>query len=91
MNISLLAQMLSNQMGRPVVDRTGLTGNFDVELHWSLVSSAPLRANPEAAQPTDAGPSIFTALEEQLGLKLEPAKAPVDYLVIDHVERPQPD
>jgi len=90
MPLSLLMQMLSNQTGQQVVDRTGLTGPFDVELHWSS-SSGPLRASPDSGQAGDNGPSIFTAVEEQLGLKLEPTKAPVDYLVIDHVERPEPD
>jgi uncharacterized protein (TIGR03435 family) len=86
-----LLQMLSNQTGRQVIDRTGLAGAFDVDLRWSLASSGPLRTSPDAPQATDNGPSLFTAVEEQLGLKLEPTKAPADYLVIDHVERPEPD
>jgi uncharacterized protein (TIGR03435 family) len=91
MSLSLLVQMLSNQTGRQVVDQTGLTGNFDVELLWSRASSGPLRATPDPAPPASDGPSIFTAVEEQLGLRLQSVKVPVDYLVIDHVERPQPD
>ena len=59
-----------------IIDKTGLTGKYDVELTW-----AP---NNEP----DAGPSIFTAIQEQLGLKLESSKAPVDVVVIDHLERP---
>jgi uncharacterized protein (TIGR03435 family) len=66
--------------GRPVVDRTGLSGRFDFTLTWA----------PEGSTDTDA-PSIFTALQEQLGLKLEPTTGPVDVLVIDSVERPTPD
>jgi uncharacterized protein (TIGR03435 family) len=66
--------------GRPVVDRTGLSGRFDFTLTWA----------PEGSTDTDA-PSIFTALHEQLGLKLEPTTGPVDVLVIDSVERPTPD
>jgi len=66
--------------GRPVVDRTGLTGRFDFTLTWA----------PEGTTDTDA-PSIFTALQEQLGLKLEPATGPVDVLVVDSVERPSPE
>jgi len=70
---------LSNLAGRTVVDKTGLTGNYDIDLKWT----------PDDQQGTpDAGPTLFTAMEEQLGLKLIPAKGPVDTLVIDHVERP---
>jgi uncharacterized protein (TIGR03435 family) len=58
------------------VDKTGLTGVFDAELVWS---------------DSEAGPSLFTAIQEQLGLKLEAQRGPVDVLVIDHVERPTPD
>jgi uncharacterized protein (TIGR03435 family) len=61
--------------GRPVFERTGLKGRFDVDLEW-------------APNPTDDGPSLFTAVQEQLGLKLEPAKAPLDVLIIEHAERP---
>jgi uncharacterized protein (TIGR03435 family) len=69
----------SNLVGRTVVDKTGLTGNYDIDLKWT----------PDDQQATpDAGPTLFTAFEEQLGLKLEPAKGPVDSLVIDHVEKP---
>jgi uncharacterized protein (TIGR03435 family) len=69
----------SNLVGRTVVDKTGLIGNYSFDLKWT----------PDDQQGTpDAGPTLFTALEEQLGLKLEPAKGPVDSLVIDHVEKP---
>jgi uncharacterized protein (TIGR03435 family) len=69
----------SNVVGRTVVDKTGLIGNYDFNLKWT----------PDDQQGTpDAGPTLFTALEEQLGLKLEPAKGPVDTLVVDHVEKP---
>ena len=68
-----------NVAGRAVVDKTGLIGNYDVDLKWT----------PDGQQGTpDSGPTLFTALEEQLGLKLEPAKGPVNTLVIDHVEKP---
>lgn len=90
MPMSMLVQMLSNQTGRQVVDHTGITGNVDVDLHWSLQASA-LRASPDAASPAaqDDGPSVFTAVQEQLGLKLENTKALVDRLIIDHLERPE--
>lgn len=70
---------LSDLLSRNVVDRSGLNGNYDIDLKWT----------PDDQQGTpDAGPTLFTALEEQLGLKLVPAKGPVETLVIDHVERP---
>jgi uncharacterized protein (TIGR03435 family) len=81
MSIADLARSLSmsNEAGRAVVDKTGLTGNYEIDLKWT----------PDDQQGTpDAGSTLFTALEEQLGLKLEPAKGPVDTLVIDHVEKP---
>jgi uncharacterized protein (TIGR03435 family) len=77
--IDWLAFNLSGDAGRLVVNKTGLTGKYDFTLTWT----------PDEQQGTlDAGPTLFTALEEQLGLKLVPAKSPVDILVIDHVERP---
>jgi len=72
-----LAQRLGRQLDRPVVDRTGLQGGFNFKLEWT----------PEGAQPVD-GPTIFVAIQQQLGLKLDPQKAPVEVLVIDHAEKP---
>lgn len=66
--------------GRPVVDQTGLTGRFDFRLKWN-------REQTPSSDP-NAAPGLFTAMQEQLGLKLEPVKAPVDVIVIDHIERP---
>jgi uncharacterized protein (TIGR03435 family) len=83
---------LSDATGRTVVNRTELTGSFDLDLHWTpdQIPQGPTGA-PEPS-PTDAsGPSIFTAVQEQLGLKLESTKGPVDVLVIDHVEQPSED
>jgi uncharacterized protein (TIGR03435 family) len=80
-----LLHVLQIQLGRPVVDRTGLTGNYTFKLSWSPDAVAsPSSANPDA----DTGPSLFTAIQEQLGLKLQPVKAPVPILVVDHIERP---
>jgi len=77
--IGSLAFSLSDLLGRTVIDKTGLTGKYDIALKWT----------PDEQQSADdAGPSLFTALEEQLGLKLEPAKGPVDVFIIDHVEKP---
>jgi uncharacterized protein (TIGR03435 family) len=76
---------LSGTVGRIIVDKTGLgEKKFDFELKWTPDDR---RAADNAA---DAGPSIFTALEEQLGLKLVPSKGPVEVFVIDHIEKPSP-
>jgi uncharacterized protein (TIGR03435 family) len=74
---------------RPIIDKTGLAGNYDFELLFTPESIRAPRREEEgpAVYPTD-GPSIFSALEEQLGLKLEPQKGPIEFLNIVHVERP---
>jgi uncharacterized protein (TIGR03435 family) len=82
-NIKTLASNLSGALGRSVIDKTIFQGTFDVHLEFARdqVGTHP----PE----TDSGaPSLFTAVQEQLGLKLESGKAPVEVLVIDHVEKP---
>lgn len=79
---------LQSMTGRPVIDRTGLTGAFDFDLQWTSGPVAPA-AGPTA--PADDGPSIFVALQEQLGLRLEPGRAPFDVVVVDSVQRPTPD
>jgi uncharacterized protein (TIGR03435 family) len=87
-SIRQLATSLQSLTGRPVVDRTGLTGAFDFDLQWtSGTVGTPLGAN---ARPDD-GPSIFAALPEQLGLRLEPGRASFDVVVVDAVQRPTPD
>lgn len=89
-----LASALSSNLGATVVDRTGLDGRFDVSMQWTPdPSSRPLigkSGEPLPPPPTDAipGPSIFTVLQEKLGLKLESQKVPVEIIVIDHAERP---
>jgi uncharacterized protein (TIGR03435 family) len=89
-SMTVLANRLSpsyaTQLGRTVFDPTGLTGTFDVHLKWTVDASAGATGPVITDNPT--GPSIFTALQEQLGLKLESAKGPVEVLVIDHVEKP---
>jgi uncharacterized protein (TIGR03435 family) len=70
---------LSNEVGRVVIDKTGLTGYYDIELKWTTDEDRAAGVQ---------GPSLFTALEEQLGLGLVSTKAPVDVIVVDHVERP---
>jgi len=87
-----LAVMLSRLgLGREVVDKTGLTGKYDFTLRFSPTdgSTPVINGQPAATSPDDAtAPSIFTAVQEQLGLKLESTKGSVEGLVIDHVERP---
>jgi uncharacterized protein (TIGR03435 family) len=85
-----LTQELSRELGRVVIDKTGIQGRYDFALKWTQDTGAPLMnnaADASAPQP-DTGPSIFTAIQEQLGLKLESSKGPVQVLVIDHVEMP---
>jgi uncharacterized protein (TIGR03435 family) len=82
--ISKLASWLDTGDGRAVVDSTGLKGKYDFKLQWTPND----QIMSGAADADHSWPSIFTALEQQLGLKLEPGKAPVRVLVIDHVQRP---
>ena len=90
-SMDALATTLSPWVGRVIADRTQLTGLFDFELRWT--PDQPIRlpddAAPIALDPN--GPSIFTALEEQLGLKLQSTRGPVDVVVIDSVQRPTTD
>jgi uncharacterized protein (TIGR03435 family) len=87
MTIAALTTLLRASAGRHVVDKTGLAGSYRVrfEAPGMLFGSAPLDA---AGAPGSDAPSIFTAIQEQLGLKLEPSRAQVEVLVIDSVERP---
>jgi uncharacterized protein (TIGR03435 family) len=75
-----IARTLEGGAGRPVIDKTGLTEKFDFHIEYALDGAAP-------SDDPDTLPSVFVALQH-LGLKLEPAKGPRDFLVIDHVERP---
>ena len=77
-SIPSLTMNLGGRVGRMVVDKTGLEGGYDFTLEYA----------PDGADASDPRPSIFTALEEQLGLKLVPAKGPADVIVIDRIERP---
>jgi uncharacterized protein (TIGR03435 family) len=77
-SVESLAANLSFAVGRVIVNKTGLEGGYDLTLEYA----------PDGADASDTRPSIFTALEEQLGLKLEPARGPVDVIVVDHIERP---
>jgi uncharacterized protein (TIGR03435 family) len=97
--LATLAGLLTAYLHRPVIDRTGLAGMYDITLHWTADenqsqtssgvqgTSGSSPSGLPSADPTGS-PSIFTAIQEQLGLKLESAKGPVEFIVIDHVERP---
>jgi uncharacterized protein (TIGR03435 family) len=87
-SVAVLAEELAKVVGRDVFDRTGIAGRYDLKLKWTPYDGASPIANESAAPGADSGPSIFTALEEQLGLKLVPQEGPVQVLVIDHVEVP---
>jgi uncharacterized protein (TIGR03435 family) len=78
-SIPHLVDQLSGNLDRPVLDKTGLTGNYDYKMEW---------ATDPASEADSNAPSIFTAAQEELGLKLEPKKAPVEVLVIDQVTKP---
>jgi uncharacterized protein (TIGR03435 family) len=82
--VALLAEQLSRTLGRVVVDKTGLDGRYELTLKWATDEAAPGTGGAGA----DSGPSIFTAIQEQLGLKLESGKGPVPILVVDHLEKP---
>lgn len=112
--MGLLVKLLSHQLGRLVIDKTGLTGKYNFNLHWTPEpgmggmmgppgmgpgsggppggGNGPIVAGGGGASSTSdaSGPSIFTALQEQAGLKLDSEKGPVDSIVIDHVEQPSP-
>ena len=77
------AELLSQLTGRLVIDATGLNGSFDFDMEW--------RPEPDTASGGSDKPSLFTAVQEQLGLRLEPRRLPVPTLVVDSIERPSPD
>jgi uncharacterized protein (TIGR03435 family) len=84
--------LLGLVVGRKVIDQTGIAGNYTLHLEFARDNSTPGLSGPIADAPVPAsdpaGPTIFTAIQEQLGLKLVPAKGPIESLVIDHVEKP---
>jgi uncharacterized protein (TIGR03435 family) len=100
MPVGALAEVLSRQpelSGHLVVDHTGLKGNYDFTLQWTpeipdpvLEGASGSQGPASASAPDSSGPSIFSAIQEQLGLKLESQKGPVNVLIIDHVEEPSP-
>ena len=89
--VTKLVSTLSNLLGRPVSDGTGLTGEYDFRLAWWPDVAEPRRQQDGSPVPSapdaDSGPTLFGALQTQLGLRLEPMKGQVDVLVIDHAEK----
>ena len=81
-----LIKMLASQAGRPITNKTNLTGTYDFSLKFAPVENTAVAAGHDSAETT--GPSLFTAIQEQLGLKLESSKGPVEVLVIDAVSKP---
>lgn len=79
----MLVSVLSQQLGRSVLNKTGLNGSYDYTLQWT-----PEDAAPDASD--SVGPSLFTAMQEQLGLKLESDKGKADVIVIDRLDMPSP-
>jgi uncharacterized protein (TIGR03435 family) len=90
--IAFLCHVLSEQpeLAHTIIDKTGLTGNYDFHLQWTPIQPNPMGPDNGASAPApDTNkPGLFTALQEQLGLKLEPQKGPVDVIVIDHIDMP---
>ena len=91
--MNLLVRFLSQRLGRPVVDKTGLKGNYELELKWTPNLDSPETMQgplpgAESTPPDRSGPSIFTAIQEQLGLKLQATNGPAEALKIVHIEKP---
>jgi uncharacterized protein (TIGR03435 family) len=89
----LASVMQSAVLDRPVVDQTGLQGRFDFTLNWTPDETQFAALGARIQPPTDdpsAPPNLFTAIQEQLGLRLESTRAPVDVIVIDTVDHPTP-
>ena len=82
-----LAASLQSMLGRPVLDSTGLAGSYDIDLQWAAMD---LHADEPASTTSSEGPSLFTALPEQLGLKLVSHKEKFDVLVVDQIQLPGP-
>jgi uncharacterized protein (TIGR03435 family) len=90
-SLTMFAQLLGTLAGRPVVDKTGLASTYSFKLDWTPEvgeGGPPGLARPDFAPPDSNGPSLFTALQEQLGLRLQSAKGPVESLVIEAAEKP---
>jgi uncharacterized protein (TIGR03435 family) len=98
MTMEALAGLVSGQVAKPVTDATGLKGKYEISLYWASANGASPQpppppppgggpAPPAAISDVDSGPTIFQAIQDQLGLRLESKKGPVDFLVVDHMEK----
>jgi uncharacterized protein (TIGR03435 family) len=85
--LSMFVQGISGRVGRHVVDRTGLSGEWSFELKFSL----PPAPGADPAPPDPNVPDLFTAVREQLGMKFEATKGPVEVWIVDSIERPTSD
>jgi len=85
LTLPALADSLSRDVDRPVFDKTGLTARYDIHLNWSAYSSN------KPGDPEQFGPSVFTALEQQLGLRLDPRTGPVEMFIVESIERVPPE
>jgi uncharacterized protein (TIGR03435 family) len=83
-----LTQVLARELGRIIIDKTSIEGKFDLAFTWTPENGSAAMVNTSNETSAPPGPSIFTALQEQLGLKLESTRGPVETLVIDHIEEP---
>ena len=87
-DLNRFASALARRTDAPVVNMTGLDGIFNIKLDWSPEADKPPRPAADGAVPPDRGISLFTALQQQLGLRLMPRKVPVEIIVVDHAEKP---
>jgi len=86
-SIAQLATVLARVLGSPVVDETGLTAMYQVKLEWTPDQPSLATRSDEQKEAQEPGPTLFTALNDQLGLRLQTRKVPVDFVIVDHMER----
>jgi uncharacterized protein (TIGR03435 family) len=87
-SMARLADALTRILGAPVIDKTGISGEYTFQLEWAPEGSQPMAVPVTTSAETPTGPSLFTVLQQDLGLKLEPTKAPIEVLIIDRAEKP---
>jgi uncharacterized protein (TIGR03435 family) len=93
MDMTMLCNQLSSILGRNVVDKTALKGRYDIKLNWTpdevqaAAARGPVDGGPTSTAPTESGPSLFTAIQEQAGLRLDSQKGPVEVIAVDHIAK----
>jgi uncharacterized protein (TIGR03435 family) len=89
--MTMFVNLLAGPLNRPVINKTGLTGRYDIDLHYAPGSgqAPPVETVESAQRDSSSEASLFTAIQEQLGLRLESTKGPVEMLIVDHIERPR--